>query len=317
MTVSFFKNKLLKANAHFSLQVQLSDIKNGRYKDVITACRLAVDSGNKQLYQSLKDQLPAVTFCGTFYDKRKADQISSYNQLLILDVDHIETNKVELIKKKIIDDPHTLACFVSPSGEGLKFLVPVSTSVEFHKNAFAALSLYYLEKYQITIDKSGSDCSRLCYLSYDPAIYINLAAGKFEFDTKTQLATTANGKAKTNFTARENSNMKITEGYNQPSDRKMIARIIKFLTKQNLSITETQEKWYKCAYAISNTFTSDIGQSYFITLSKLDGEKHNELKSYKLIEYCYLNRKTNGLQFSTIIHFAKEKGFVVKLKLDR
>jgi hypothetical protein len=315
MLVSFFTNKLLPATNHTNIIDQFNSIKEGKYKMFINKCRTAIEAGDSFLYKSLKEQLPAVTFCGTFKHQRKANQISNYNKLLILDVDNLDDSKIQFQKDLIENDPHTFCCFLSPSGKGLKFLVKVSTSVEHHKQAFMAFSKYYLENYQITIDKSGSDCSRLCYMSYDPGIYINIEAKIFEFEPNA--ITTSQKKITINRSTNQgklssHTNIANTFGYNDSKDRKIMSKIITYLKKNKYSITETQEKWYKCAYAIANTFTFDLGQKYFIELSRIDGEKYDEDKSYQMIKYCYTNRKEDGLQFNTILFFAKEKGFKIK-----
>ena len=69
--------------------------------------------------------------------------------------------------------PLTFSCFLSPSGAGLKIIVRVSSNAEQHKTAFNQVKELYEKELGITIDKSGSDVSRLCYYSCDRNIYLN------------------------------------------------------------------------------------------------------------------------------------------------
>ena len=49
-----------------------------------------------------------------------------------------------------------------------------------HKNAFQKLAKYFKESYDIEIDVSGSDTTRLCFFSYDPDIVIKENIASFE-----------------------------------------------------------------------------------------------------------------------------------------
>ncbi len=324
MLVSFYNNnKSLSAYGHFDVYEQLDLFKQGSYKVQIDLCRLALLNNDKAKYKNLKAELPAITFCGRFDTQRKADLITNYNNLIIIDIDDLDPAFLKTVRKSIENDIYTHACFLSPSGNGLKILIKVKTDVIFHKQAFRNLSIYYKDNFDVLIDKSGSDCSRLCYVSYDSELYVNKNSDYFIFETEALekdsfVEKTAIGKKRTPLSESvfNYKNLKTSYGLNKPNDRKMISQIIKFLKKGNLSITSTQEAWYKCAYAIANSFSYDIGAKYFIALSELDGDKYDKEKCVQIIEYCYLNRKDEGgLHFSTIVFFAKEKGF--KTKTDK
>jgi len=63
-------------------------------------------------------------------------------------------------------EPYVYACFVSPSGDGVKVIVKVSS--KNHGAHFKALA-----KEHPAIDGSGKDIARSCFVSYDPEIYVN------------------------------------------------------------------------------------------------------------------------------------------------
>lgn len=315
LLVSKYENSRSKTCVHTGLLKELENIKTGKYKELISPCRKAINSNEIIIYKALKEKLPVITFCGPFNNEHKASNIISYNKLLIVDIDDLKKEEVTEFKKKIESDIHTLAVFLSPSGLGLKILVKIETEGIYHKLAFRAIVKYYKETFDINVDTSGSDLSRLCYVSWDPELYLNKNSEIFKYNAEEIIATENNIKPKINGSNRKSSlgdsiNLKISFGLNDDYDRKVMKRIITFLRKNGKSITSTHDKWYKCAYAIANTFSYDVGEKYFLALSRLDGDKFDEYKCKKIINYCYINRKDEGgIHFKTIIFFAKEQGF--------
>jgi hypothetical protein len=104
---------------------------------------------------------------------------------------------------------------------------------------------------------------------------------------------------------------------NNPNDRYTIAAIIKYLERKKFSITSSYEQWYKVAMmAISNSFTYEIGEKYFLKLSALDKEKYNEMNCRNFLLNCYETR-SGAITFSTIIYFANQKGYTTKKQRER
>jgi len=182
-----------------------------------------------------------------------------------------------------------------------------------HKYAFEQLVEYFKSKYNISLDESGSDTTRLCFLSHDPGLVLKKSFELFEIDE------IENGKSQNtkNRASLRNRNLKPIsqkdlllnpKKKNDPRDRNIIQSIIKYLLKRNLSITNSYEEWYRVAYAIANTFTHDIGEKYYLRLCQLDGSKYDEIGSKNMLGYCYENSR-GDINFSTIVFFAKEKGY--------
>ena len=61
----------------------------------------------------------------------------------------------------------------SPSGDGLKWIIPIDLAEYTHGDYFQAVAAYILQRYSVQIDKSGRDVSRACFLPYDPNAFIN------------------------------------------------------------------------------------------------------------------------------------------------
>lgn len=138
-------------------------------KKIITSIR---DENDKAIRDSLKKTLEAVTWSGLF-EKRKADKLIEYSDLICADIDGLDDDGLHTLKKALISDPFVFFCFISPSGAGLKVIFKVIGGPELHLENFINIEKYFLSKYKIKIDKSGKDVCRLCFLSYDPLAYYN------------------------------------------------------------------------------------------------------------------------------------------------
>jgi len=313
--VSKFENIFAKRITKIELFEELNYIKNGTYKSVISRCRKFTSSNDYDSYKALKIKLPIVTFCGTFKNGRKLENLDNYNNLMILDIDHIDDFGILNIKEKLINDKYILSVWLSPSGEGLKALVKLNSSPEDHKASFNSLKKYYSENYNIELDNSGSDVTRLCFVSWDEDIYINKDSEVYK-DKLVEEDLTKDPKRKK---ISKNSSLKksafATEGLNKPEDRKNIQLIIKYLKRKNISITESFDEWLRVALAVSSTFSYDLGEKYFLRICEQDKEKHSESESENILKYCYNNRKLNHsttITLGTVMFYAKEKGFISK-----
>lgn len=57
--------------------------------------------------------------------------------------------------------------FLSPSGNGIKVVIKHNLKEPtLWKYLFNELEAYYLDKYNIVLDKSGKDINRMCFLPY-------------------------------------------------------------------------------------------------------------------------------------------------------
>ncbi len=112
------------------------------------------------------------TFSGTF-EKRNDKALLNHSGLLTIDFDHIAD--LQQLKYQLLNDEYfeTVLLFVSPSGDGLKWIIPIDISEATHQNFFNAIANYIKEVYQLEVDKSGKDVSRACFLPFDPEVFIN------------------------------------------------------------------------------------------------------------------------------------------------
>lgn len=186
MRVSAYRNAKDNKGAVTEMKIVLKNIRDGKYAREIGMLR---DMSKEEYDDQKKEILPGVTFSGVFQPKRQIDNCTSYNNIVTIDIDHLSDEQImeytDLLKK----DKHVLSYFISPSGEGLKVLVRVSSDKEHHYDAFKCLELYFQTFYGITIDPSGKDPCRLCFVSYDPELYYNGSAQPFPVEISDEART--------------------------------------------------------------------------------------------------------------------------------
>ena len=168
MNVTIFPNVKKTASPHYLTTDQaLERVRTGgKHLSLVQQIR----SGNKEA----KKELPIVLWSGEFLE-RKDSALDSHSGLVVLDFDHID---VEGSKTILATDQYIYACWISPSGEGLKALVRVSNP-ESHRDHFRALQAYFDNEYGLEVDPSGINESRACFDSYDPEIVVNKSAKVF------------------------------------------------------------------------------------------------------------------------------------------
>ena len=124
--------------------------------------------GNPIPDKDAKRELPVVMYSGKF-DGRKDEDLKEHSGIIVLDFDHID---VSHSKNALATDEYILACWVSPSGDGLKALVKIAQGRK-HRDHFRAIASYIDRQYGLEVDSTGQNESRLCFESYDPDIIIN------------------------------------------------------------------------------------------------------------------------------------------------
>ncbi len=159
----------------------LNSIRTGKYKTQIENIRRLHRLGKSAMagYKTKKKQLSSFIFSGTLFDTRFKFDICGYTSLMIIDIDNLES--VDSIKDQLKNDSHIISTWLSPSGNGLKALLyleydkeyPYANTWIFHEHcAFPQIEKYLRDTYAITIDPSGADITRLCFVSYDPDIHM-------------------------------------------------------------------------------------------------------------------------------------------------
>ena len=170
--VTIFKN-FNEVVEHKTIATILEEIKTGKYKPGIIYLRKSLSEKKVEAYNKAKKSLPAFTPSGKFVGGRKLEFLTEYSKFIILDIDKLSTNDLQKSKSIAAQSEFTYACFISPSGNGLKILVKIDTPKTEHKETFLKVQAHYETILKLEIDKSGKDLTRLCFYSYDENLYYN------------------------------------------------------------------------------------------------------------------------------------------------
>jgi len=171
--VSWFTSVISKTPVNQSILNVFNQIKSEDLKFKVEKLRLTLDKSEREL---LKKQLPCITVSGIFKNGHAAKDLIKHSGLIQIDFDSV-SNPIEF-KEIICKDAFTYACFISPSGTGIKAIVKILP--EFHLESFEALTKYYAVKYDAIMDVKCKDVGRLMYLSYDENLFINENAMVFD-----------------------------------------------------------------------------------------------------------------------------------------
>ena len=115
-----------------------------------------------------------VTFSGTFTRRTDADLVA-HSGYLCLDFDHLDdAGNLTAARSVLLQDPHfeTLLLFTSPSGNGLKWVIPINLEQCDHRTWFNAVRNYLAATYHLDADPACVNVSRSCFLPHDPDCYI-------------------------------------------------------------------------------------------------------------------------------------------------
>lgn len=162
-----------------SLIILTKEIKEGKYKQEVQQVTALASQGKKEEADKLKKQLLAFTPSAIFEGGRKLEYLKQYSQFIILDLDKLTPEQLQAAFDKAAAMSYTFCCFRSPSGNGLKILVEVTSIQEHHEQAYKQVADHYEQQIGLPIDRSGKDITRLCFVSHDPQAHRNISNEKF------------------------------------------------------------------------------------------------------------------------------------------
>lgn len=145
-------------------------IKGDTFKQPTEKLRAFTDKAEARKFKAAN--FDYVTFSGTF-TKRENNALLMHSGLLTIDFDHVQD--LNRLKTALLKDDYleTELLFISPSGDGLKWIVSIDLSEYSHTDYFEGIRGYIASTYQLEIDKSGRDVARACFLAHDKNIFIN------------------------------------------------------------------------------------------------------------------------------------------------
>lgn len=136
----------------------------------------AIDPGK---YRKLKTGLPYMV-CADFRPRiRKKENFLQVSRF-ILDIDHLSEFEIDLnlLRKKLREDPLVEMFYCSPSGDGLKVLFKLDKPISdggYYSLFYKTFCIRFSETYQLggAVDTKTNDVSRACFLSHDSEAWFN------------------------------------------------------------------------------------------------------------------------------------------------
>ena len=183
--VSVFSNATTTTDPqHITIKELLSDIRGGKYAERINRAR-ELKKINEDRYKAEKKKLPCFTLsanCNHRKSKDDGNKLINHTGLLQIDIDGISEDDFQKRRNQIQSDRHTVFCFVSPGGNGLKAGIKIDSN--YHRESFDQAERYYKETYGIEIDKATKDLYRPFFVSYDPELFVNPQAETFKIQVQ-------------------------------------------------------------------------------------------------------------------------------------
>ena len=271
--ITIFKNIYNKEPKYITVDLALERIKNGRSKLMVEEIRNTLD---KEKADMLKRNLPSVYFSGKFGANRQDVDLIQHSGFIVLDFDNVDELRDK--QTEIITNKFVYACWVSPSGKGLKALVKIADGKK-HREHFQALQEVFSD-----IDRSGINVSRVCYESYDPDVYINEKAEVFK-------------KVKTI--------EKVVTYERNDNDQKIYKNILTWLTNKNEAFVtgERNNFIFKLASACCRFGIAEVTASNFINTDFVSTSEFTRNESERTIKSAY---RANASRFGTA-SFDKEQ----------
>lgn len=169
---SFFKAPVRNVFPSETLRLhQIYDlITSDKYKRITEELRTISDAKEASKFKA--NRFDYATFSGVF-EKRNDKNLKEHSNLLTIDFDHLEN--LQDLKQQLLNDEYfeTEMLFISPSGNGLKWIIRIDISEISHSEYFTAVANYIKKTYNIEVDQSGKDKSRACFLPYDPQAFLH------------------------------------------------------------------------------------------------------------------------------------------------
>jgi len=175
MKATIYKDVYEKRQGYFvPIPALLERIRSGNSRAQVEKVR---STGDEELRKTYKSQLPSACFSGMFKE-RFDNQLITHSGFICCDIDNLpDIETTNSVKDTVFGEPFVLAAWISPSGNGVKFLVKIADPSR-HRPHFEALTEYF-KQMPGKWDTSSINESRVCYESYDPDILVRESCESF------------------------------------------------------------------------------------------------------------------------------------------
>jgi hypothetical protein len=287
MAIISLYNNAYDVNSQETIETDLflNAIKEGRWQDIVFKNRLITDK--KKRKEAAAKTFPRVTLSGKFNSK-KDSELDKHSGFIGIDIDDIEDTEVfDQTRKKLASDRYVYSFFTSKSGFGICAIFKIVPSK--HRQAFLGISEYLFKTYDIIADPSCINESRTRDVSYDPDLYLNQFAEKFEKYPKSKPP------------------KKIDNAVFFDDDFK---RIIDQVTNNHLNLCEEYQDWINIGFALAHQF-GENGLQYFHLVSQYS-DKYNQSKCERQYKSILRHKASyKHITIATFYYYCKQAGITV------
>jgi hypothetical protein len=258
-----------------------SCVMEGDYQKEVNAIRR---ERNKEIRDSLKAKLPAVTISGTFTERKKSCLIK-HSELICLDIDSKQNPSIinwQQIVRELSDIINITFAALSVSGHGCFVIIPLAFP-ERHLEQFNALRSDF-RSLGYNIDTACSDVCRLRGMTSDTKAYYNSHAEPYRRIIKNKI-----------------TNIKAD---NHTDCLQLINKII----SKKVDITSEYKNWYEVGASLAATY-GERGRELFHQLSGFY-PKYDQKECDKQYDHC-LKHPGNYSQ-ATLYYYAEQSGISLK-----
>lgn len=153
-----------------------------------TLHRQYLKEGKKQAAEREKKSSPCVSVSVTFSGGKDKAHIEAWTSLGMVDIDHVPPERMADVLQTVRTDEHTLLCFTTISGEGIRILFryngltdDFAVNEKVHQVVFQAMNQHYARITGCQTDAKCKNATRLTVLAHDPEVYCNPQATECDY----------------------------------------------------------------------------------------------------------------------------------------
>jgi len=298
--INSYRNAINTEGGTTTVSTFLESIKNEKFKDKIEYLRSLKNKDDKRRY---KTSLPCVTISGLF-SERKENCVIKYTYLICLDFDDIADTKYT--RQLLQSDVYSYCVSLSASGNGFFVIVKLESEGavlctpdeirQYHTEQFHKLQIYYKDKYDLAIDKSCKNLSRLRFVSSDKDIHINPQSRAFKVPVSPPEPRRAVGRG-----------IDIPLQIDEQLEGE-IEGIVEEIKRDRVVIgSDDYDDWLKLAFALSDSL-GERGRSYFHEISKQSDKYEPDDCDRQYDVVLERPKRFDGITISTFFDYAKKSG---------
>lgn len=142
---------------------------------------------NEHAADAQKHSCPCMAVAVRFKGGKAAAHVAGWTGLTMVDFDHLKPERLAEIRQRICADPHTLVCYTTVSGSGMRVLArydadpdcPADSMLNVYRAAFRIVNAHYAELTGCETDAKCKNHTRLSGLAADPDVFYRPEAEPF------------------------------------------------------------------------------------------------------------------------------------------